>query len=75
MTKKEVSLRNTNGEKIISLSEEEAQKLIVDLNIALDRHRIINVENIIGNRLTEEEREIIEGAILLKNKGIVYTHI
>ena len=75
MTKKEVSLRNTAGEILISLPEEEAQKLIVDLNIALDRHRIINVENIIGNRLTEEEREIIQRAEFLKNKGIVYKHI
>ena len=75
MTKKEVSLRNTSGKILISLPEEEAQKLMVDLNIALDRHRMKNMKNSIGNRLTEEEREIIEGAILLKNKGIVYTHI
>jgi hypothetical protein len=75
MTKKEVSLINTSGEILISLPEEEVQKLIVDLNIALDRSRMIDMKKIIGNRLTEEEREIIQRAEFLKNKGIVYNHI
>ena len=75
MTKKEVSLINTSGEILISLPEEEVQKLIVDLNIALDRSRMIDMKKIIGNRLTEEEREIIQRAEFLKNKGIVYKHI
>ena len=51
MTKdKEVTLINTNGTKLISLSEEEAQKVMVDLNIALDRHRI-NSKNIVSDKL------------------------
>ena len=74
MTKNKVSLRNTNGEKIISLSQDEVQKLMVDLNIALDRH-IINNKNIVSDKLIEREREIIQRAKFLKQKGIKYTHI
>ena len=75
MTKdKEISLRNTNGTKLISLSEEEVQKVIVDLNIALDRHRINN-NNIVNNKLIEREREIIKRAKFLKQNGITYKHI
>ena len=75
MTKdKEISLRNTNGTKLISLSEEEVQKVIVDLNIALDRHRM-NTGNIVNNKLIEREREIIKRAKFLKQNGITYKHI
>jgi len=74
MTKKEVSLINTSGEILIKLPKEEAQNLIIDLNIALDRHRINN-ETIVSDKLIVKEREIIERAILLKQKGIKYTHI
>ena len=75
MTKdKEISLRNTNGTKLISLSEEEVQKVIVDLNIALDRHRINN-NNIVSDKLIEREREIIQRAEFLKQNGIAYKHI
>ena len=75
MTKNKVSLRNKNGKKIISLSEEEVQKLMIDLNIALDRHRINNNNNIVSDKLIEREREIIQRAKYLKQKGIKYTHI
>ena len=74
MTKNKVSMRNKNGEKIISLSEEEVQKLMIDLNIALDRYRM-NTGNIVSNKLIEREREIIQRAKFLKQKGIKYTHI
>ena len=74
MTKKEVSLINTSGEIFIKLPKEEVQKLMVDLNIALDRHRINN-NNIVSDKLIEREREIIQRAKFLKNKGIVYKHI
>ena len=75
MTKdKEISLRNTNGTKLISLSEEEVQKVMVDLNIALDRHRINN-NHIVSDKLIEREREIIQRAEFLKQKGITYKHI
>ena len=74
MTKKKVSLRNTNGDKIISLSEEEAQKLMIDLNIAFDRYRI-NTVHIVSNKLIERERDIIQRAKVLKQKGIKYNHI
>ena len=74
MTKNKVSLRNKNDEKIISLSEEEVQKLMIDLNIALDRYRM-NTGNIVGNKLIEREREIIQRAKYLKQKGITYKHI
>ena len=67
MTKNKVSLRNTNGEKIISLSEEEVQKLMIDLNIALDRYRI-NTGNMVDNKLIEREREIIQRAKYLRTK-------
>ena len=74
MTKNKVSLINTSGEILIKLPKEEAQNLIIDLNIALDRHRINN-ETIVSDKLIVKEREIIERAILLKQKGIKYTHI
>lgn len=74
MTKNKVSLRNTSGEIFIKLPKEEVQKLMVDLNIALDRHRINN-ETIVSDKLIEREREIIQRAKFLKNKGIVYKHI
>ena len=67
-----VTLKYANNDIIISLPNEEAQKLMVDLNIALDRIRCIN-----GNtqQITEKEREIIERAHLLKQKGLEYTHL
>ena len=67
-----VTLKYSNNELIISLPNEEAQKLMVDLNIALDRIRCMN-----GNtqQITEKEREIIERAHLLKQKGLEYTHL
>ena len=67
-----VTLKYSNNELIISLPNEEAQKLLVDLNIALDRIRCMN-----GNtqQITEKEREIIERAHLLKQKGIEYSHL
>lgn len=77
MTKdKEISLRNTNGTKLISLSEEEVQKVMVDLNIALDRHRINNNNNsIVSDKLIEREKEIIQRAKYLKQKDITYKYI
>ena len=77
MTKdKEVTLINTNGTKLISLSEEEAQKVMVDLNIALDRHRMNNNNNnLLSDKLIEREREIIQRAKFLKQNGITYKHI
>ena len=76
MTKdKNISLRNTHGTKLISLSEEEVQKVMVDLNIALDRHRINNNNIIVSDKLIEREREIIQRAKFLKQKGITYKHI
>ena len=67
-----VTLKYANNDIIISLPNEEAQKLMVDLNIALDRIRCMN-----GNtqQITEKEREIIERAHLLKQKGLEYTHL
>ena len=67
-----VTLKYSNNELIISLPNEEAQKLMVDLNIALDRIRCMN-----GNtqQIKEKEREIIERAHLLKQKGIEYSHL
>ena len=74
MKKNKVTLRNTNGEKIISLPEEEVQKLMIDLNIALDRYRI-TTGNVVDNKLIEREREIIQRAKFLKQKGIKYSHL
>jgi hypothetical protein len=67
-----VTLKYSNNEPIISLPNEEAQKLMVDLNIALDRIRCMN-----GNsqKITKKEKEIIERAHLLKQKRIRYIHI
>ena len=67
-----VTLKYSNNEPIISLPNEEAQKLMVDLNIALDRIRCIN-----GNsqKITKKEKKIIERAHLLKQKRIRYIHI
>ena len=67
-----VTLKYSNNELIISLPNEEAQKLMIDLNIALDRIRCMN-----GNtqQITEKEREIIERAHLLKKKGLEYSHL
>ena len=67
-----VTLKYANNDIIISLPNEEAQKLMIDLNIALDRIRCMN-----GNtqQITEKEREIIERAHLLKQKGLEYTHL
>ena len=66
------TLKYSNNEPIISLPNEEAQKLMVDLNIALDRIRSMN-----GNsqKITKKEKEIIERAHLLKQKRIRYIHI
>ena len=47
---------------------------MIDLNIALDRYRM-NTGNIVDNKLIEREREIIQRAKYLKQKGIKYTHI
>ena len=67
-----VTLKYSNNELIISLPNEEAQKLMVDLNIALDRIRCMNRNS---QKITEKEREIIERAHLLKQKGLKYKHL
>jgi uncharacterized protein YajQ (UPF0234 family) len=75
MSPKIVDLRNTKNKIVVSLPEDEAIKLMTDLNIALDRIRCINSSNIIERKLTEKERELIQRAILLKNKGEFYKYI
>ena len=72
MTKyKEISLKHTDDTILISLPEDELHKLIIDLNIALDRH---SINNIVSDKLIEKEKEIIQRAKFLK-QGIAYTHI
>lgn len=67
-----VTLKYSNNELIISLPNEEAQKLMVDLNIALDRIRCVNRNS---QKITEKEREIIKRAHILKQKGLKYKHL
>ena len=71
-----VTLKYANNDIIISLPNEEAQKLMIDLNIALDRIRCMNGNTQqITEKEREKEREIIERAHLLKQKGLEYTHL
>ena len=66
------TLKDVNNNIIISLPNEEAQKLMIDLNIALDRIRCMN-EN--TQQITEKERKIIKRAHFLKQKGLEYKHL
>ena len=57
MTKyKEISLKHTDDTILIS-SEDELHKLMIDLNIALDRH---SINNIISDKLIEKEKKLFK---------------
>ena len=70
-----VELKDSKNNIIISLPKDDVNKLMVDLNIALDRIRFFETNTVKSTNLTEKEREIIQRALILKKLGRSYKHV
>ena len=70
-----VELKDSKNNIIISLPKDDANKLMVDLNIALDRIRCFDTNTVKSTNLTEKERDIIQRALILKKLGHAYKHV